>query len=50
MQELKRYLLCAIGLHDVVLDEWASGPAVDGEVAIARWVEATSVVDRPEGR
>ena len=45
MGEVGECLLCAIRLDDVVLDEGAGGPSVDGEVAVARGVEAAGVVD-----
>lgn len=36
----------AVGLDDVVLDEGVRGPAVDGEVARARWRVGAVVLDR----
>jgi hypothetical protein len=35
-------------LQDVVLDEWASSPAVNGEISIARRVEGSGEVNVPE--
>jgi hypothetical protein len=37
---LRRGVVVAEGLDDVVLDERVPGPAVDGQVAVALWVEA----------
>jgi hypothetical protein len=35
-------------LQDVVLDEWASSPAINGKVSITRRIERSGEVDVPE--
>lgn len=40
-----RGVVGAVGLDDVVFDEWRGGPAVDGEVAVADGAEGAGVCD-----
>lgn len=35
----RAWVVGAVIFQDVVLDEWASSPAVDGKVCVSRWVE-----------
>ena len=34
-------VICSVGLDDVVFNEWAGTPSVDGEVAVAGWREGS---------
>ena len=36
-------VVVTVGVHDVVFDQRISGPAVDGQVGVAAWVEGAGV-------
>ena len=42
-------VVCAEVLYHVVLHKWVVGPAVDGEIGIARRIEAATIVDGAVG-